>query len=60
MVLAGIETIKWKPDSTPFPEDVSFLFVTSAIGKIRGLAESELKAPFLAWSPSAPTHEPNQ
>ena len=51
---------KWNPDIEPFPDNKRFLLVSSALGKIRGLASSEIKSPFLAWSPEKPPPEPNE
>lgn len=51
---------KWNPDIQVFPEGASFLFVSSALNKIRGLASSSLKSPFLSWSPEKPPAEPNE
>lgn len=51
---------KWNPELEAFPSTASFLFVSSALGKIRGLASSELKSTFLSWSPEKPPAEPNE
>ncbi|GAB4026880.1 MAG: hypothetical protein Fur0011_3580 [Candidatus Microgenomates bacterium] len=58
MVLTTIDNIRWNPEHSSFPDGAKFLFVTSALGKIRGLAKSGLQTPFVAWSPEGVPPEP--
>lgn len=59
MILATIDSVRWRPEEAEFPKEASFLLLTSALGKVRGLMESGLQKTFVAWSPENPPPEPN-